>query len=44
MHEEDCQRHTPDTDENVMEQTAPQTIVEHLKIVRAMEPGCKLAI
>jgi len=42
MHEDDGQRDTPDTDENVMEQTAPQTIVEHLKIVWPMQPGCKL--
>jgi len=44
MHEDDGQRDTPDSDENVMEQTAPQTIVEHFKIVWAMQPSCKLRV
>ena len=42
MHEDNRQRETPDRHENVIKKTAPQTIVEHLKIVWPMQPGCKL--
>jgi len=31
MHEDDGQRDTPDTMRMLMEQTAPQTIVEHFE-------------
>ena len=44
MHEDDGQGDTADTDENVVEHTAQQTIVEHLKIVWAMQPSCKLRV
>ncbi len=30
IHEDDSQRDTPDTDKNVVEQTAVQTVLEHM--------------